>query len=630
MSENTMEKNQTAGRMGGPMGGRMGGSMGGMRGMAGPTEKPKSFKATMAKLLRYCKRFLPLILVALIAATFGTVLQIIGPDKLKDMANEIAKGLPALVNGVPVLNSIDFDAVASIAWTLVFFYAGSMLLNYSQSFIMATVTQRVVKSMRADISQKINRLPLKYFDQTSHGEVLSRVTNDVDTIGQTLNQSIGSLVTSVTMLIGSLVMMFYNNWIMALTAVGSSVIGFGLMMFIMQYSQKHFSAQQKALGALNGHIEEIYTGHNVVKVYNGSKEAKETFEEINGTLYHSAWRAQFLSGLMMPLMGFVGNLGYVAVCVVGATLALNGSISFGVIVAFMLYIRLFSQPLSQIAQAFNSLQGTAAAGERVFEFLAQTELSDESQKNERLGAVKGEVEFRHVKFGYVPEKTIIHDFSAKVKAGQKVAIVGPTGAGKTTMVNLLMRFYELDDGEILLDGKPIHQVPRENVHEQFGMVLQDTWLFEGTIKENIIFSKQGVTDEQVVAACKTVGVHHFIKTLPEGYETRLNTTASMSEGQKQLITIARAMIQNAPLLILDEATSSVDTRTERIVQKAMDKLTEGRTCFVIAHRLSTIKNADLILVMKDGDIIESGSHTQLLEGRGFYAELYNSQFEDAA
>ena len=603
---------------------------GGHGGLGHPVEKPKEFKATMVKLMRYCKSYLPAILVALIGATAGTVLQIVGPDQLKDLTNEIGKGLPALLNGVPVLGSIDMSAVAAIAWGLVFLYAGSMLLNLVQSFIMATVTQRISKKMRTDISLKINRLPLKYFDKTSYGDVLSRVTNDVDAIGQTLNQSLGTLVSAITMFFGSLIMMFYNNWIMALTGVGASVIGFVLMMLIMKKSQKHFTVQQNELGNINGHIEEIYSGHNVVKAYNGSAAAKATFEEINAKLYTSAWKSQFLSGLMMPLMNFIGNFGYVAVCIVGAALALNGTISFGVIVAFMIYIRLFTQPLSQLAQAFNNLQRTAAAGERVFAFLGEEELRGEADKAKLLKDIKGDVEFRHVKFGYNPEKPVIHDFSAQVRAGQKIAIVGPTGAGKTTMVNLLMRFYELDGGEILLDNVSTGTVPRENVHEQFGMVLQDTWLFEGTIKENIIYSQAGVSDEDVKNACKTVGLHHFIKTLPEGYDTVLNDKASLSEGQKQLITIARAMIQNAPLLILDEATSSVDTRTERIVQKAMDKLTEGRTSFVIAHRLSTIKNADLILVMNEGDIIESGSHEELLVKGGFYASLYNSQFEQIA
>lgn len=618
-----MSKAKKTGIPGGPGGGPFGGPK-------AAVGKPADFKATMRKLIRYCSSHMPVIITALIAAAAGTVLQILGPDYLKDMTNEIGKGLPAFIEGTTVMNAIDLGAVTAIAWVLVFFYVGSMLLNFIQSYMMATTTQKISKRMRSDISRKINKLPLKYFDRTSQGDVMSRVTNDVDTIGQTLNQSIGTLVTSVTMLVGTLVMMFYNNWIMALTAVGSSVIGFVLMMVIMGKSQKYFNAQQQELGNINGHIEEVYRGHNIVKVYNGSSSEKKTFEEINGRLYNSVWKAQFLSGLMMPLMGFVGNFGYVAVCVVGAALAVNGTISFGVIVAFMVYVRLFTQPLSQIAQAFNNLQGTAAAGERVFEFLGEEEMADESDKPKLLQNIKGDVEFRNVKFGYVPERTIIHNFSATVKAGQKVAIVGPTGAGKTTMINLLTRFYELDGGDILLDGTPISRVPRENVHEQFSMVLQDTWLFEGTIRENIVYSKPGVTEEQVIASCRTVGLHHFVTTLPEGYDTVLNARASLSEGQKQLITIARAMIQDAPLLILDEATSSVDTRTERLVQQAMDKLTEGRTSFVIAHRLSTIKNADMILVMKDGDILESGSHDELLEKGGFYAELYNSQFEDAA
>ncbi|WP_312443070.1 ABC transporter ATP-binding protein [Lacrimispora sp.] len=596
----------------------------------GVTETPKDFKGTWGKLIAYCKNYMPAVIVALVMAAIGTALQIIGPDKLKDMTNEIMKGLPALIDGVPTAGAINLDVVKSIAFLLVVFYAGSAFLNFIQSFMMTTITQKISRNMRADISHKINRLPLKYFDRVSYGDVLSRVTNDVDTIGQTMNQSIGNLVTSITMLVGSAIMMFYNNWIMALTAVGASVFGFIIMGVIMAKSQKYFVQQQEDLGIANGHVEEVYSGHNVVKAYNGGKEARRFFENVNESLYNSGWKSQFMSGLMMPLMTFIGNFGYVAVCVVGAALAMNGTISFGVIVAFMMYIRLFTQPLSQIAQAFQNLQRTAAASERVFEFLDAKELSDESQKAKKLTSVKGHVEFRHVKFGYTPDKMIINDFSAQIKAGQKIAIVGPTGAGKTTVVNLLMRFYELNGGEILLDGIPVSQVPRENVHEQFCMVLQDTWLFEGTIKENIIYSKQEVTDEQVVAACKAVGLHHFIRTLPQGYDTLLNDRANLSQGQKQLVTIARAMIQNAPMLILDEATSSVDTRTEILIQEAMDKLTAGRTSFVIAHRLSTIKNADLILVMKEGDIIESGNHKELLEKGGFYAELYNSQFESAA
>ncbi|WMT43238.1 ABC transporter ATP-binding protein [Paenibacillus sp. D2_2] len=595
--------------------------------MHGPAEKPKDFKSTWGKLIKYCKNYMPVIVIALIIAAVGTVLQIIGPDKLKDMTNEITKGLPALINGQPVVGAIDMDAVVNIAMLLVFFYASSGLLSFIQNYIMATVTAKISKNMRTGISQKINKLPLKYFDKTSYGDVLSRATNDVDTIGQTLNQSIGTMVSAITMFVGSLVMMFYTNWILALTAIGSTIIGFVLMMLIMSKSKKHFTAQQEGLGEINGHIEEVYSGHNVVKAYNGGKAAKETFEKINKTLYDSGWKSQFLSGLMMPIMSFIGNLGYLAVCVVGAVLAMNGTISFGVIVAFMLYIRLFTQPLAQLAQAAQTMLRTAAASERVFEFFEEEEMADESEKAKKLANVKGDVEFKHVKFGYDKDKTIIHDFSAMVRAGQKVAIVGPTGAGKTTMINLLMRFYELDGGEILLDGIPTHETTRENVHEQFCMVLQDTWLFEGTIKDNIKYSKQGVTDEEVITACKAVGLHHFIRTLPDGYNTVLNDQASLSAGQKQLLTIARAMIQNAPLLILDEATSSVDTRTERKVQEAMDKLMVGRTSFVIAHRLSTIRNADMILVMKDGDIIESGNHVELLEQGGFYADLYNSQFE---
>lgn len=609
------------------MGGRM---MGGPPGMRGAVEKPKNFKETWIKLIKYNKKYLPAIMVALVSAAIGTVFQIIGPDKLKEITNEIAKGLPQLINGQPVMGAIDMDTVKNIAIMLLCFYACGALLNFLQGYIMATVTSKISKGLRTGISQKINRLPFKYFDKTSYGDILSRTTNDIDTIGQTLNQSIGSIVSSVTMIIGCLIMMFYNSWILTLTAIASTLIGFGFMMFIMSKSQKHFKTQQQGLGEINGHIEEIYSGHNVVKVYNGGKEATKTFEEINNKLFESGWKSQFLSGMMMPIMLFIGNLGYVAVCVVGAALAMNGTISFGVIVAFIMYVRMFSQPLSQMAQAAQNLQRAAAAGERVFEFFDEEELSDESRIKKTINNVKGNVEFKNVKFGYDKDKTIIHNFSANISAGQKIAIVGPTGAGKTTMVNLLMRFYELDGGEILLDGTPINQITRENVHDQFCMVLQDTWLFEGTLKENIIYSKQGVTDEDVIKACKAVGLHHFIRTLPQGYDTVLNDKASFSTGQKQLVTIARAMIQNSSLLILDEATSSVDTRTERIVQNAMDKLMVGRTSFVIAHRLSTIKNADLILVMRDGDIVESGKHEELLAKNGFYAELYNSQFERSA
>jgi len=566
-------------------------------------------------------------MIALFTAAMGTVLHFLGPDRLKDMTDVIAKGLPAMINGQPVVGAIDMNAVFRIGMILVIFYSGAAILGFFSNFILVTISARVSKKLRTDISVKINKMPLKYFDKTSYGDVISRVTNDVDTIGQTLSQSLDNLVRAVTMFIGSAVMMFYTNGIMALTAVGAAIIGFSLMAVTMSKSQKYFSAQQEGLGDINGHIEEVYSGHNIVKVYNGGIEAKKTFEKINSTLYESGWKSQFLSGLMMPIMMFIGNLSYVAVCVVGAILAMDGAITFGVIVAFMIYIRLFTQPLSQLAQSMQSLQRTAAAGERVFEFLGEDELDDESQKLKELKDIKGDVDFRNVHFGYDKEKPIINDFSASIKAGQKVAIVGPTGAGKTTMVNLLMRFYEIDSGEICIDNIPTNEVTRENVHDQFCMVLQDTWLFEGTVKENIIYSKQGVTDEEVISACKAVGIHHFIRTLPHGYDTVLNDQANLSAGQKQLVTIARAVIQNAPLLILDEATSSVDTRTERIVQGAMNRLTEGRTSFVIAHRLSTIKNADTILVMNEGDIVESGCHAELLEKGGFYADLYNSQFE---
>lgn len=619
-----MSENRTRTHSRGPMGR----GMGGPHGMGG--EKARDFKGTWIKLIRYCKGYLPVILTALVIAALGTVLQIIGPDQLKNMTNEITKGLPSLINVAPVVGAIDFAAVSRIGILLVCFYGLSGVFSFAENFIMATVTAKISKNMRSDISQKINRLPLGYFDKTSYGDVISRVTNDVDAIGQTLNQSLDNLVRAVTMFVGSLVMMFYNSWMLALVAVGSTLIGFALMILIISKSQKYFMTQQQGLGDINGHIEEIYSGHNVVKAYNGAKAAKKTFEEINNSLYDSGWKSQFMSGLMMPIMGFVGNFGYVAVCVSGAALAMNGTISFGVVVAFMMYIRLFTQPLSQLAQSMQQLQRTAAASERVFALFDEAELSDERHKPKKLEHIKGDVEFRNVHFGYEKDKAIIHDFSARVKAGQKVAIVGPTGAGKTTMINLLMRFYEIDSGEICIDGIPISQVTRENVHDQFCMVLQDTWLFEGTIKENILYSKQGVSDEEVVAACKAVGIHHFIRTLPQGYDTVLNDKANLSAGQKQLITIARAIIQNSPLLILDEATSSVDTRTERLVQEAMDQLTQGRTSFVIAHRLSTIKDADLILVMKDGDIVESGNHKELLKQGGFYAELYNSQFEQVS
>ncbi|MED3802221.1 ABC transporter ATP-binding protein [Lysinibacillus xylanilyticus] len=599
------------------------GGPGGPGHMMAPGEKPKNFKKPMGKLIAYCKPYLPAIIFAIVLAVAGTIFTIIGPNKLSEITDLIIDGMAG---------EIDIAAIGKIGLFLAILYGLSFIFNYIQAFIMATITQRVSKRLRTDISNKIDRLPLKYFDSTTYGDVLSRVTNDVDMIGQSLNQSIGSLVSAGVMFFGSLIMMFYINVTMALSAIAATFVGFVFMTFIISKSRKYFVLQQQDLGRINGHIEEIYSGHNVVKVYNGEKAATQEFNEINESLFNSAWRAQFMSGMMMPLMIFIGNLGYVVVCVVGAALAVKGSITFGVIVSFMVYIRLFTQPLSQLAQAATSLQSTAAASERVFEFLQEEELKDESDKKVTLDAkdVNGNVEFKNVKFGYTKEKIIIKDFSAHIKAGQKVAIVGPTGAGKTTLVNLLMRFYEVDSGEIMIEDVSTKSITRENVHDLFCMVLQDTWLFEGTIKENIIYNKDHVTDEEVVAASKAVGLHHFIRTLPKGYDTVLNDNTSLSVGQKQLITIARAMVKKAPLLILDEATSSVDTRTEALIQKAMDKLMVGRTSFVIAHRLSTIKNADLILVMKDGDIIESGNHEELIAEKGFYADLYNSQFEDAS
>ncbi len=587
-----------------------------------PAEKSKDFKGTWMKIIRYCKRYLAVIIVALICAVAGTILTILGPDKLSDLTKVITEG---------IATGIDMERVKSIGLTLVAFYVGSAILSFGQQFIMATVTQNVTKQLRSDISGKINRLPMAYYNKTSTGDVLSRVTNDVDMISQSMNQSIGNLVSAVALFFGSLIMMFKTNVVMTLTAVIATMIGFGLMSLITSHSQKYFSRQQANLGALNGHIEEIYSGHTVVKAYNGEKNAKKVFDELNNNLRDSAFKAQSLSGLMQPLMAFIGNFGYVAVCVMGAVLTMKGYIGFEVIVAFMMYIRLFTQPLAQIAQATQSLQSAAAAGERVFVFLEAEEMSDESDKTEKLGKAEGYVDFEHVKFGYEDtDKIIIHDFSAKAKPGQKIAIVGPTGAGKTTLVNLLMRFHEIQSGDIKIDGISTRDMKREEVRSQFCMVLQDTWLFEGTVRENLVYNTENVSEEKIEAACKAVGLDHFIRTLPHGYDTILNDQVSLSQGQKQQLTIARAMIADKPMLILDEATSSVDTRTELQIQKAMDALMQNRTSFVIAHRLSTIKNADLILVLKDGDIIESGNHEELLAKGGFYADLYNSQFDQAS
>lgn len=585
-------------------------------------ETPIHVRETWRKLLEYCRKYWGVMIAALFCAAIGTVLTLIGPDKLSELTDLITEG---------IMTGIDMDGVAVIAFTLVAYYGFSAVLSLIQGLIMATVTQRVSKSLRTDISEKINRLPMWFYHRTTTGDVLSRVTNDVDTIAQSLNQSVGTLVSATTLLAGSLIMMIKTDGIMTITAILATLFGFVLMMLIMGKSQKYFIRQQKHLGEINGHIEEIYAGHTVVRAYNGEEASKKAFDEMNNNLRDSGFKAQCLSGLMMPLMSFIGNFGYVAVCIVGAVLALDGRITFGVIVAFMMYVRYFTQPLNQLAQAAQSLQSAAAAGGRVFEFLEAEEMEDESSKTAVISNIEGYVEFEHVRFGYEgTDKIVIQDFSASARPGQKIAIVGPTGAGKTTLVNLLMRFHEIQGGSIKIDGVSINELRREDVHSQFCMVLQDTWLFEGTLRENLIYCSENVSQEAMERACKAVGLDHFIQTLPKGYDTVLNDQVNLSQGQKQQLTIARAMIADKPMLILDEATSSVDTRTELVIQNAMDELMKNRTSFVIAHRLSTIKNADLILVLKDGDIIESGNHEELLEQNGFYAELYNSQFDQAS
>lgn len=587
-------------------------------------KKKASFYSRMKP---YIKGFQFPFILAVIGAIISATITVIGPDKLKEITNTIMDGLtPTKMGTIP---GVDLDKVGEIAMTLAILYGVSAVVGYIQNFTVATIVQRFSQRLRAAIQVKIDRVPLNYFDSHSQGDTLSRVTNDVDLLAQSLNQSLGTLVTSVVLLFGSIFMMFHSNVSMALTAIGSVFVGLLLVVVIMGSSQPLFKRQQNNLAAVNGYVEEIYSGHNVVTSYNASEETSEAFKKLNTNLYKSMWQSQFLSGIMMPLMIFIGNFGYVMVCVVGAVKVINGDITMGDVVAFMTYVRIFSQPLSQIAQAFTQMQSATAAMSRVFEFLEEEEMEDDSHKERQLTAVKGEVAFDNVFFGYSKDKTIIHDFSAVAKPGQKVAIVGPTGAGKTTIVNLLMKFYEIDKGQISIDGIDTRNMSREEVHDQFSMVLQDTWLFEGTIKENLIYNQENITDEQVVAAAKAVGVHHFIMTLPDGYDTYLDDSVTLSIGQKQLLTIARALLKDAPLLILDEATSSVDTRTEELIQKAMDKLMEGRTSFVIAHRLSTIKNADLILVMKDGNIIEQGNHDELMTEGGFYADLYNSQFEVA-
>ena len=568
----------------------------------------------------YAKKYLPALITVIIFSIAGTIFSILGPRFLSRITDLISVGL----TGQP----IDMDAVIERAITMLCFYLAALLLQFFQAFIMATITQNTAYDLRRDLTRKINILPLRYFDNTMIGDILSRMTNDVDTISRTMSQSISSMFSQGTQFLGSLLLMFITDWRLTLVAIAAAFIGFFIMIAIMSRSQKYFVAQQSELGALNGHVEEMYNGHDVVKAYNAEARENKKFEDVNGRLAQATWKSQFFAGIMMPIMGFIANLGYVAVCIVGAVMAMNGQITFGVIVAFMIYIRLFTNPMQQLGSVFTQLQSTAAASKRVFDFLDEEEMPDDSDVPLRLqpDEIKGNIDFEHVKFGYRPEKTIIHDFNAHVKAGTKVAIVGPTGAGKTTMVNLLMRFYETDEGNIIIDGVNLKDMSRHEIHDLFGMVLQDTWLFEGSFKENIRYGKD-VPDEAVIEAAKAAGIDHFIRTTPHGYDTILNENANVSQGQKQLITIARAMVENAPFLILDEATSSVDTRTEELIQKAMDELMKGRTSFIIAHRLSTIRDADTILVIKNGDIIEQGNHEELLAKGGFYAELYNSQFD---
>ncbi len=580
-------------------------------------KKENQSHLTWANIQKYAGSYTLPFVLAVIFATIGSITTILGPDRLSEITDTIATGLSG---------TIDTDKIKSIAMFLVIIYLIGAIMTYLQGYIITTITQNFSKKLRRHVSEKIDRLPLRYFDSHKQGDTLSRVTNDLDTVGQSLSQSLATLAPSVTLLVGSIIMMFNSEWRLSLTVIISSLAGFAVVAVILATSQKHFIAQQVKLGAISSYAEEIYSGHSVITTYNAEKQVQDNFEELNMDLYGSVWRAQFLSGIMMPMMGFIGNFGYVMVCVVGSILALNGTITFGVIVAFMIYVRIFTNPLSQLAQAFGNLQSASAALNRVFEFLGEEEMTNEAAKTRQLTQTDGHVVFENVSFSYNPDQMIINDFSVEATPGSKIAIVGPTGAGKTTIVNLLMKFYEINQGDIRIDGKSIHEMSREEVHDQFCMVLQDTWLFEGTIKENLIFNQKDVSDEAVVDACKAVGLHHFITTLQKGYDTILDDSVELSVGQKQLMTIARALIKQAPMLILDEATSSVDTRTEELIQKAMDKLMEGKTSFVIAHRLSTIRNADNILVMNHGDIIEQGNHEALMRQNGFYADLYNSQF----
>ncbi len=594
---------------GGPRGG-MGASMG---------ERPKDFVGSLKKLITFSKKYMGFIILAIVLSIIAAACSLLGPSQLSKITQIITEGLQT---------GIDTQAVQDIAVFLLSIYVVSFVCGLIQGNIMSVMSQKINKDLRSAISDKINKLPLSYFDVRSYGDTLSRVTNDVDTIGQTINRSLSSLISGIFTFVGAIILMYATNAIMATAGIVASLLGFSLMSVIIKSSQKYFRAQQEGLGVLNGHIEETYSGHTVITAYNAQKYNEGIFDSNNNNLFNSAWKSQFISGLMMPIMMFVGNLSYVTVCVVGAVLAINGSIGFEVIVAFMIYIRLFTQPLSTLAQSMTTFQTTAAASERVFNLLEEDELSNESNKTKELNNVKGEVEFENVKFGYAPEKLIIKDFSAKIKAGDKVAIVGPTGAGKTTLVNLLMRFYEVNSGSIKIDGVSIQDISREELHEKFAMVLQDTWTFQGSVKENIAYNLEDVMDEEIIKACKATGIHRTIKTLSKGYDT-IMSEGTFSQGEKQLLTIARAMVKKSDLLILDEATSSVDTRTEILIQTAMDELSKEKTSFIIAHRLSTIKNADVILVMNEGNVLESGNHEELMAKGGFYANLYNSQFDEA-
>lgn len=580
-------------------------------------------KNTLSKIFKYMGN-LPLVIVALILAALSAVMTIITPDKVGEITNIISDGL---------ISGIDLPAIAEVGILLIVLYLIGALANFIQHYIMATVTLKASRRMRHDLSVKINKVPQKQFGETSTGDILSRITNDVSVLQQGMTNSLPTIISAVTQFIGCLIMMFVTEWHLALTSVLITIVGMVLIMLIMSKSQKHFTARQVSLGELNGYVEEMYSGHDVVRISRAEENVLSRFGKLNRKVYDANWKSQFLSGMMQPLMNVIGNLAYVAVCVLGAALAMNGTIKFGVIVSFILYVRLFTSPLTQIAQGMTNLQTATAGANRIFEFMEAEELEDESHKpKHNTEDTAGSVEFEHVRFAYPenPDRVIIKDFSARVKPGQKVAIVGPTGAGKTTMVNLLMRFFEINSGSITVDGTPIHDIRREDVHDMFGMVLQDTWLFEGTVRENLAYNLNGITDEDIMRVAKVCGIDKFIRSLPKGLDTVLSESTTISAGQKQLLTIARAMLQDAPMLILDEATSSVDTRTEVIIQRAMDELTKDRTSFVIAHRLSTIRNADLILVMKDGDVIESGNHEELMKQGGFYCTLYNSQFEQSA